>query len=70
MLPFNGSSNGNTFNIVSLYIKTKVEWKIMLQITKTCESMCQRTCATLSQSSSIQSIASFDHDRYKIKKKK
>lgn len=38
--------------------------------TKTCESMCQRTCATLSQSSSIQSIASFDHDRYKIKKKK
>lgn len=32
MLPFNGSSNGNTFNIVSLYIKTKVEWKIMLQM--------------------------------------
>lgn len=29
MLSFNGSSNGNTFNIVSLYIKTKVEWKIM-----------------------------------------
>lgn len=38
--------------------------------TKTCESMCQRTCATLSQSCAIQSIASFDHDRYKIKKKK
>lgn len=38
--------------------------------TKTCESMCQRTCATLSQSCSIQSIASFDHDRYKIKKKR
>lgn len=38
--------------------------------TKTCESMCQRTCAILSQSCSIQSIASFDHDRYKIKKKK
>lgn len=79
------SSNGNIFNIIFLYIKTKVEWKIKkINVfyldspkiwyapdgTKTCELMCQRTCATLSQSCSIQSIASFDHDRYKIKKKR
>lgn len=47
MLPFNGSSNGNTFNIVSLYIKTKVEWKIMLQMERRHVNQCVNALAQL-----------------------